>query len=73
MTDAFYTMLGIVLPILIVQLVQLRQSTLAAKKADESAKAAEIVRTDMAVKLDEVHQQTQSIVAHSGVAPLDTK
>ena len=61
MSDAFYTMLGIVLPILIVQLVQLRQSSIAARKADDASRAvlqanaaAESSRAAIKMQLDAV-------------------
>ena len=41
------------------------------QRAEAASKAAEVVRAGMAAQLDDVHQQTQTIVAHSGVMPLD--
>ena len=77
MSDAFYTMLGIVLPILIVQLVQLRQSSIAARKAEDASKAAVADRGEiksrvasMDTKVTDIHLQTQTIVAHSGLGPI---
>ena len=77
MSDAFYTMLGIVLPILIVQLVQLRQSSIAARKAEDASKAAVVDRgqikasvASMDTKVSDIHLQTQTMVANSGLGPI---
>lgn len=89
MSDAFYTMLGIVLPILIVQIVQLRQASITARKADEAAKAADAAakaaevtrsaiaekadaaRSTIAAKVEEMHQQTQSLYAQTIPTPVN--
>ena len=74
MTDAFWSNL----PALIGAVVLGIPAVMAAymtwrgnQRADKASKAAEIVRTTMASQLDDVHQQTQSIVANSGLVPLD--
>ena len=70
MSDGFYTMLGIVLPVLIVQVAQIVQQARNNKKAEEAQKTASVAREGMASnlaalsnKVEDLHQTTQAIVA----------
>ena len=64
---AFWSMLGIVLPVLIVQIAGIIQAAINNRKAAESQVAAAQDRAVLAkavgVSTDELHQKTQAIVA----------
>lgn len=78
MTDAFWNALFSNLPDVIGAVALGIPACMAAymtwrngQRAELAVKKAEVVRTDMAAKLDDVHQQqTQTIYANSGSAPL---